>query len=211
MRARRAGGFTLIELVLVFTILAVGTAVAVPAFLGLVRQDDLTRATSTVRDLFRIARDSAIAGGAPVTVVVDSVSGLVWLDTPPPVGDASWVGSEALAGANRGGTPGLAPGGSPASGLSGPGGLPGAVGGPAVSSGYGTPRRDGRLVDETAITTFGTALPLPASVRMIVPTARARFTLSPGGQAFSDSLVLVAPTGRVTVTLDLGTGDVRIR
>jgi len=83
---RRRRGFTLVELVLVFAILAAGTAVAVPAFLGLVRQDDLTRATSTVRDLFRVARDSAIAGGTPVAVVVASVSGLVWLDTPPPVG-----------------------------------------------------------------------------------------------------------------------------
>lgn len=198
---RRRRGFTLVELVLVFAILAAGTAVAVPAFLGLVRQDDLTRATSTVRDLFRVARDSAIAGGTPVTVVVDSVSGLVWLDTPPPVGDASWIRA---GGELAQGTPGGLGRGAAAFG-----GRPGGVG--AVPSGHGAQRRDGRLVDETAITTFGTALPLPATVRMLVPMARARFTFSPGGQAFSDSLVLIAPSGRVAVTLDLGTGDVRIR
>lgn len=63
-----------------FGILALGTALAVPAFLSLVQDDDLTRATRAVESLFRIARDSAIAGGRPVTVVIDSVTGSVWLD-----------------------------------------------------------------------------------------------------------------------------------
>lgn len=80
-RARRRG-FTLVEMVMAFGILALGTALAVPAFMRMVQEDDLTRATRSVESLFRIARDSAIAAGRPVTVVVDSVSGLVWLDVP---------------------------------------------------------------------------------------------------------------------------------
>jgi hypothetical protein len=39
-------------------------------------------ATERVRTLFRLARDSAISSGLPVTVVIDSVSELVWIDTP---------------------------------------------------------------------------------------------------------------------------------
>lgn len=80
-------GFTLVEMVMALGILAVGTALAVPAFLRLTQEDDLTRATRSVESLFRIARDSAIAGGRPVTVVVDSVSGFVWLDVPRRTGE----------------------------------------------------------------------------------------------------------------------------
>ena len=35
-----------------------------------------------MQTLFRLARDSAISSGLPVTVVIDSVSELVWIDTP---------------------------------------------------------------------------------------------------------------------------------
>jgi len=76
-------GITLLELVTALTILAVAVGVAVPAFLSLGREDDLTRATRRIHTLFRLARDSAIRSGAPVTVVIDSVSQLVWIDTPP--------------------------------------------------------------------------------------------------------------------------------
>lgn len=80
MKAR--AGITLLELVMALTIIALAVAVAVPAFLSLTRQDDLTRATQRVQTLFRLARDSAISSGLPVTVVIDSVSELVWIDTP---------------------------------------------------------------------------------------------------------------------------------
>jgi hypothetical protein len=151
----------------------------------------LTIATRPLRNVCKIARDSAIAGGTPVTVVVDSISGLVWLDTPPRVGEASWAAAQAAA----------SPSSLFESGTSGP---------VAFGSGSST-LQGGRFVDANSITTFGTELNLPGSVRMVVPSARARFTFSPGGQAFSDSLVLIAPSGRRTVTLDIGTGDVRVR
>jgi type II secretory pathway pseudopilin PulG len=73
---------TLLELTAALLILSLAVAVAVPAFLNLGREDDLTRATKRVQTLFRLARDSAIHSGQPVTVVLDSVTGLVWVDTP---------------------------------------------------------------------------------------------------------------------------------
>ena len=78
----RRTGMTLLELTVALLILSLAVAVAVPAFLSLGREDDLTRATRRVETLFRLARDSAIHSGLPVTVVLDSVTGLVWVDTP---------------------------------------------------------------------------------------------------------------------------------
>jgi type II secretory pathway pseudopilin PulG len=80
MRGRR--GITLLELVMALLIISLAVAVAVPAFLHLGREDELTRASRRVETLFRLARDSAISSGLPVTVVIDSVTGLVWVDTP---------------------------------------------------------------------------------------------------------------------------------
>jgi prepilin-type N-terminal cleavage/methylation domain-containing protein len=111
MRARR--GFTLLEIVIVMLILAIMAGVAVPAFKSLFVEDDITTATHRVEALFRLARDSAIRGGQPVTVVIDSVSGFVWLDTPNviPASDTVSAGwSEPLAsGSALGGalTPGV--------------------------------------------------------------------------------------------------------
>ena len=77
-----AGGFSLVEMIVVMGILALAAAVAAPAFRDWVREDDLTVAKRRVEALFRLARDSAIRGGTPVTVVIDSVTSLVWLDAP---------------------------------------------------------------------------------------------------------------------------------
>jgi hypothetical protein len=63
-------------------IISLAVGVAVPAFLSLGRTDPATAATRRVETLFRLARDSAITSGLPVTVVIDSVTGLVWIDTP---------------------------------------------------------------------------------------------------------------------------------
>jgi len=93
-RPTRAG-ITLLELVMALTIISLAVAVAVPAFLSLGQQDDLTRASRRVHTLFRLARDSAISSGLPVTVVIDSVSELVWIDTPKRIQLGSQAGPEA--------------------------------------------------------------------------------------------------------------------
>ena len=79
---RLRAGITLLELVMALTIISLAVGVAVPAFLSLGRTDELTQATGRVQTLFRLARDSAISSGQAVTVVIDSVSELVWIDTP---------------------------------------------------------------------------------------------------------------------------------
>ena len=90
-------GFTLIEVVVALFIVSLAVAVAVPAYRSLGEVDDLTQATRRVETLFRLARDSAIRSGLPVTVVIDSVDGLVWIDTREPLGLSSPEVREALA------------------------------------------------------------------------------------------------------------------
>lgn len=171
-------GFTLIEMAVVMLIMAIGTTIAVPAWRAVAVRDDITRATAVVDDLFRIARDSAVSSGRAVTVVVDSVTGTVWLEVEPRPGG---FGFDAPVAAERG-------------------------------AGQVTATTALRQRSRFDPTPAGAArLPLPESIRIEVPRARSRFSFSPGGQAFSDSLVLTGVSGRRTVTLDLGTGDVVVR
>jgi general secretion pathway protein H len=78
MRARR-GGFTLIEMIVVLMILAVATAVTVPALRAPPVEDDFTIAMKRVDDMFRFARDSSVRAGLPLTIAIDSATGNVWL------------------------------------------------------------------------------------------------------------------------------------
>ena len=94
MRAERRAGITLLELVMALTIISLAVAVAVPAFLSLGRRDVLTQSTQRMEALFRLARDSAISSGLPVTIVIDSVSELVWIDTPKRIQLGSQPGPE---------------------------------------------------------------------------------------------------------------------
>jgi prepilin-type N-terminal cleavage/methylation domain-containing protein len=105
MSTRARAGFTIIEIVVVLLIISVAAGLAAPAFRSFFEEDDLTAATHRFQTLFTFARDSAIHGGQPVTVLVDSVSGRVWLDTPaqdidpdtlPVVQPGSAFGSQAM-------------------------------------------------------------------------------------------------------------------
>lgn len=74
-------GFTLVELVVVLLLVAVATAVTVPAFLEEPQRDDLAIATERIDLLLRLGRDSAVRAGQPVTVSIDSITGTAWLVT----------------------------------------------------------------------------------------------------------------------------------
>jgi prepilin-type N-terminal cleavage/methylation domain-containing protein len=148
------GGFSLLEIVVVLLVLAVATAVAVPAFRSLDDDDRpaLDVAQRRVEALFRLARDSAVRSGVPVTVILDSATARVWIDARP---------------------------------------RPGAPGAGSVAW---TP-------DE------GHDLELPPGVRLTLSTARARFTFTPRGTTFADTLVLHAGTASRALTLNPWTGD----
>ncbi len=89
MRTPSAAGFTLIEILVSLLILAVMGAVVAPALLQEREPPDMVDAEGRLDALFRMARDSAVRTGTPVTVVLDSVSGLVWLDTHARLGEAA--------------------------------------------------------------------------------------------------------------------------
>jgi prepilin-type N-terminal cleavage/methylation domain-containing protein len=87
MMSSRSGNrpaFTLVELTVVLIILALMGALAVPAFQRWVQEDDVTVAIRRVEALFKIARDSAVNSGTPVTVWIDSATSNVWLVSAAP-------------------------------------------------------------------------------------------------------------------------------
>jgi hypothetical protein len=75
------------------TLFILGTiaATAIPAFLRDRELSDLDQATERIEALLYLARDSALYSASPVALVLDSVSGLVWLTT-----SESGGGAEAL-------------------------------------------------------------------------------------------------------------------
>ena len=77
MRAR--SGFTLVEVFVVLIILGAMAAVAAPAFRTPPEEDDLTYATHEIENLLKLARDSAVSGSAPVTLLIDSATSRAWL------------------------------------------------------------------------------------------------------------------------------------
>jgi prepilin-type N-terminal cleavage/methylation domain-containing protein len=78
-RGRGRAGFTLVEVVVVLLILALGAAIAVPALLAPREDADIDAATRRIELLFQLARDSAVRGGVPIAVTIDSATGGVWL------------------------------------------------------------------------------------------------------------------------------------
>jgi len=183
-------GFTLIELTIALLILTVMAAVAAPALLNRRPPPAMEEAQGRLEALFRMARDSAVRSATPVTVVVDSASGLVWFDArtrlaaevAPPTDDRTDMNRLNLRlGSSSAGAAGLG------IGLSEPG---------AVSRAPAN----------------GESLELPTAVRMQLFQARTQFTFSPNGAALGDSIQLSAATGEVhMITVDPWNGRARIR
>jgi prepilin-type N-terminal cleavage/methylation domain-containing protein len=204
-----ARGFTLLELLVVLLVVGLMAAVAAPAFLAERPEADLVEAQGRIDALFRMARDSAVRTGTPVTVTVDSTSGLVWFDARSPLASQlppGEYGREGGAGAAEGEH---APGGG--------GGGPAAGGGRLTTSGsFGGGSTLGRTAGASGggrgVPERGESLDLPSSVEMELFHARGRFTFLPSGAAMGDSLLLRTSTGEVRlVTLDPWTGRARIR
>ena len=179
-------GFTLIEMVVALAIVALAFGVALPAFRRVDAGTDLDRATTRVQTLFRMARDSAVRGGLPVTVVVDSATGLVWVDTPQPLALANAHVRDSL----------TAP---PDQDEMDPSARLRADLAPAMGAGADS------LLEP------GSTLGLPTSVKLVLPRARAVFTFDPSGVALADSVVLRGEDGARTVTVDPWVGDARVR
>ena len=77
---RRLAGFTLLEVVVVITLLAVVAAVTVPALRTMEPRDDLDRATRDVVRLLRAARSTALDRGSGVTLLLDPGRAAWWID-----------------------------------------------------------------------------------------------------------------------------------
>ncbi len=188
----RQGGFTLIELIVVLLIISVLAGSVAPA---LFRPPPVTtgmeEAVNRFDTLFRLARDSAVRTARPVTVVLDSISGLLWLEEPGTPSDAS---SSASTG----------PGGIPDSGVVAR--VEGAFGGGStLGQGLAAP---GAVMQAPA---GAQAFALPEGIRIDYLLPRTLFTFTPGGTAIGDSLRLVSMTGQnCLITVDTWNGHVRV-
>lgn len=80
MRRLRRRGFTLIEVVVVITLLAIVAAVTVPALGRLEPADDRDRAVRDLMRLLRSARATALDRGSATTLLLDPGRQAWWLD-----------------------------------------------------------------------------------------------------------------------------------
>ena len=202
MRPRRSApraGFTLIEILVSLLIIAVMGSVAAPAFLKEPEPPDMDAAQARMEALFRMARDSAVRSATPVTVVLDSLSGLVWLDARtrlaadlPVTQDAPDTNGQRPSGVNADGSIRLRTEGTFGGGSTLGSGLAGL---PALR-----PSENGE------------SLELPATVTLELYQARTSFTFSPSGSVVGDSLKLKGRGGEERlITVDPWNGRVRVR
>jgi type IV fimbrial biogenesis protein FimU len=70
--AKDTAGFTLIELMVVITLLAVTAAVAIPSFTSFVRNNRLQAQAAEVKTLLNYARGEAVVRRTPVTIKVNA-------------------------------------------------------------------------------------------------------------------------------------------
>jgi len=190
-------GFTLIELIVVLLIITVLAGAVAPALVApSPAKTDMEEAVNRFDTIFRLARDSAVRSASPVTVVLDSISGLVWFKAP---GNPSAVSSSAVATAISGQPVTIEAGnhdqtGDTFRGLS------------TLGSGFGAPGA-GIAVPEEA-----QALVLPEGIKIEYLLTRSFFTFAPGGSATGDSLRLHSATGEsCLITIDPWSGHVRVR
>lgn len=81
MTRRSRSGFTLFELMVVLTLLAVTSAAAVPAFLGDRFTPPERRTATAIAEALTQARDAARASGSPATFVLVPADGRFWIAT----------------------------------------------------------------------------------------------------------------------------------
>jgi prepilin-type N-terminal cleavage/methylation domain-containing protein len=104
----RAGGFTMVELVVVIALIAIVGAIAVPRFIGFVQAQRTRGAAREVLSLLNQARQLAITGNTPFSVEIqttprDRLRFCSGTATPCPAGSV-WMGT----GTDPGGWIGLA-------------------------------------------------------------------------------------------------------
>jgi prepilin-type N-terminal cleavage/methylation domain-containing protein len=190
---RNRSGFTLIELIVVLLILSVVAGVTVPALFAPPRAvTGMEEAVDRLDNLFRLARDSAVRSASPVTVVMDSISGLVWFEVP---GESSEGSTDADATVGRSATAeaGLRPRTGDILG-----------GGSTLGRGLGDPGAAIRA------STGAQAITLPEGIRIEYFHLRSLFTFTPGGSAMADSLRLRSTLGQTClITIDPWSGRVR--
>jgi len=86
------GGFTLIEVVVVLVVITVLAATVTPALVRTAPETTgLEAAVSRFETLFRQARDSAVRTARPVTIVLDSLSGRMWIESGEQAADSTGV------------------------------------------------------------------------------------------------------------------------
>ena len=74
IRARSATGFTLVELIIVMTLLAIVAALAVPSLARSMRQRNLDEEATRLLALTEYARNEAVSQGVPMIVWIDAKS-----------------------------------------------------------------------------------------------------------------------------------------
>ena len=74
IRVRSAQGFTLVELIIVMTLLAIVAAIAVPSLSRSMRQRNLDEEATRLLALTEYGRDEAVSQGVPMIVWIDAKS-----------------------------------------------------------------------------------------------------------------------------------------
>ncbi len=116
MRKKTVNGFTLIEVMIVISILGILLAIATPNFMAYRDNTNLKEAARNVSSEIQLCKQMAIAGGVRYAVSFISGSHNFWIfkETSPSSGAYSWYATKAIHDSNAVtvfGTPSFMPGG----------------------------------------------------------------------------------------------------